>query len=508
MSSNLLSVNKFFHDNNCCFQFDAHQFKIKDLPTGRLLYRGPSRNGLYPLTGVHQPLLHQPHTSFSSLQSKAVSSSLWHDRLGHPNNQVLQRLLPLVNTTRSNKTQSTTCTHCIQGKMTKIPFKNSVSHACKPLEVVHSDVWGPAPVTSNSGYQYYVIFVNEFTRFTWFYPIKSKFDVLSCFVSFTHTMQNLLSQKIKILRTNCGGEYASLEFQSFCIKNGIRHQYTCPHTSEQNGLAERKHRHIVDIALTLISHSSLPLHFWPYAFSTAVYLINKLPPSSAGTTSPWERLFHRRPSYNLFKPFGCLCYPLLRPYNSHKLQPRSVECIFLGYATNAKGYICFDPKSRRYYTSRHVIFTESVFPFTKSLVSSSSSQISPTWLQTNLYFHECPLTSLFGTGPTSNTPSLPHILPSGQSSTEASSCSSQPESSLLPSQSESSVNPTPTVAPSIPFTSTELVSTSSVAPPAPPPPHHPMQTRAKSGIFKPKRAHHTTAIDYLQTEPPTFKIAS
>ena len=261
MSSNLLSVNKFCRDNNCCFQFDAHQFKIKDLPTGRLLYRGPSRNGLYPLTGVHQPLLHQPHTSFSSLQSKAVSSSLWHDRLGHPNNQVLRRLLPLVNTTRSNKTQSTACTHCIQGKITKIPFKNSISHACKPLEVVHNDVWGPAPVTSNSGYQYYVIFVDEFTRFTWFYPIKSKSDVLSCFVSFTHTMQNLLSQKNKILRTDCGGEYASLEFQSFCIKNDILHQYTCPHTSEQNGLAERKHRHSVDIALTLISQSSLPLHF-------------------------------------------------------------------------------------------------------------------------------------------------------------------------------------------------------------------------------------------------------
>ena len=251
------------------------------------------------------------------------------------------------------------------------------------------------------------------------------------------------------------------------------------------------------------------MHFWPYAFSTAVYLINRLPLSNASTTSPWERLFHRRPSYNLFKPFGCLCYPLLRPYNSRTLQPRSVKCIFLGYATNAKGYICFDPKSRRYYTSRHVIFTESVFPFTKSPLSSSSSQISYTWLQTNLYFHECPLTSLFGTGPTSNTPSPPHILPSGQSSTEASSCSSQPESSsLLPSQSESSVNPTPTVAPSVPFTSTELVSTSSVAPPTPPLPHHPMQTRAKSGIFKPKRAHHTTAIDYLQTEPLTFKLAS
>ena len=74
-------------------------------------------------------------------------------------------------------------------------------------------------------------------------------------------MQNLLNHKMKILRTDCGGEYASNEFYSLCISHGITHQYTCPHTSQQNRLAERKHRHIVDIALTLISQSSLPLSF-------------------------------------------------------------------------------------------------------------------------------------------------------------------------------------------------------------------------------------------------------
>ena len=263
MASNLLSVNRFCRDNNCCFLFDANQFKIKDLPTGKLLYRGPSKNGLYPITGVTQPLHHRvtqslhrlsaPQNSFSSLHPKSVSPETWHNRLGHPNSQVLQRILPSVNNTRSNKTESLPCTHCIQGKMTKLPFQESVSHACKPLEVVHSDVWGPAPVTSNSGYQYYVIFVDQYTRFIWLYPIKSKSQVLFCFISFTNTMQNLLSQKIKILRINCGGVYASNDFQSFCVSNRILHQYTCPHTSQQNGLAERKHRHMVDIALTMIS---------------------------------------------------------------------------------------------------------------------------------------------------------------------------------------------------------------------------------------------------------------
>ena len=303
----------------------------------KLLYRGPSRNGLYPLGGS---TLAQHHTSFSSTQfTKLVSSKIWHDRLGHPNSNVLHSLFLNVHTTRSNNTELIHCTHCIQGKMIQLSFQKSVSKACKPLEVIHSDVWGLAPVTSNGGTRFYVIFVDEFTRFTWFYPIKCKSQVLACFVSFFQTMQNLLNQKIKILRTDYGGEYATLDFQSYCTAHGILHQYTCPHTSQQNGMAERKHRHIVDIALTLISQSALPLSFWPYAFSIAVYLLNRLPPSNSRSSSPWELLFHKSPSYKLLRTFSCLCYALMRPYNSNKFQPRSIECVFLGYATNAKGYL-------------------------------------------------------------------------------------------------------------------------------------------------------------------------
>jgi hypothetical protein len=87
----------------------------------------------------------------------------------------------------------------------------------------------------------------------------------------------------------------------------------------------------------LISHSSLPLTYWPYAFSTSVYLINRLPSSTRGFKSPWEVLFHHTPTYTLFKSFGCACFPLLRPYSKHKLLPRSSECVFLGYASNSKG---------------------------------------------------------------------------------------------------------------------------------------------------------------------------
>ena len=132
-------------------------------------------------------------------------------------------------------------------------------------------------------------------------------------------MGNLLNTRIKIIRTDCGGEYSKTEFQSLCGSAGIFHQFSCPQTLQQNGIAERKHCHIVDMALTIIDQASLPLKFWPYAFTTAVFLINRLPSLSQKTLSPWTALFGSRPDYTFFCTFGCACYPLLRPYNRHKL---------------------------------------------------------------------------------------------------------------------------------------------------------------------------------------------
>ena len=106
-----------------------------------------------------------------------------------------------------------------------------------------------------------MIFVDDFTRFTWFFPLSRKSQVLPSFVHFKNNMENLLDCKIKIFRTDCGGEYSKTEFQQLCSSFGILHQYSCPKTSQQNGVAERKHRHIVDMGLTLISQASLPLNF-------------------------------------------------------------------------------------------------------------------------------------------------------------------------------------------------------------------------------------------------------
>lgn len=116
------------------------------------------------------------------------------------------------------------------------------------------------------------------------------------------------------------------------------------------------------MGLSLLSHSSLPYHYWDHAFHTAVYIINRLP-ASHNHCIPLKVLFNNVPDYNFLRAFGCACYPLLTPYNNPKFQYRSKECIFLGYSTSHRGYKCLDNKSGRIYISKDVLFNEKHFPY-------------------------------------------------------------------------------------------------------------------------------------------------
>jgi hypothetical protein len=140
---------------------------------------------------------------------------------------------------------------------------------------------------------------------------------------------------------------------------------SCPYAHQQNGSAERKHRHIVVVGLSLLAHASMPLKYWDEAFLAATYLINRLPTKVLDFSSPLEILFKETPNYAGLRPFGCACWPNLRPFNTHKLQFRSKKCVFLGYSNLHKGFKCLNVAEGRVYISRDVIFDETVFPFHK-----------------------------------------------------------------------------------------------------------------------------------------------
>jgi hypothetical protein len=115
--------------------------------------------------------------------------------------------------------------------------------------------------------------------------------------------------------------------------------------------------------LSLLAHASVPLKFWDEAFSTAVFLINKLPSKVNHNETPYERLLHQQPNYSFLHTFGCACWPNLRPYNTRKLEFCSKQCVFPGYSNLHKGFKCLDPSAGRVYISHDIVFDEHVFPF-------------------------------------------------------------------------------------------------------------------------------------------------
>jgi hypothetical protein len=373
VSANLLFINKFCLDNNCWFALTSSSFTVKDNLIGEVLLQGPSENGLYPIP-LHQKSLNKWKGLTAHLGVK-TTDVVWHQRLGHPSSSVFQQLLKNQNLHLFGLVDKTRiCESCQLGKSKQLPFCESTRISTAPLELIHSDVW-TSSVSSLSGCKYYVLFVNDYSRFTWLYPLINQSDVYQCFVKFTLLVENLFSTKIRQFQSENGGEYILTLFKQFLTQHGIFHRLTCTHTSQQNGIAERKHRHIIEMGLTLLSQSGLSPKHWFDAFLTAIFLINRLPSPVLKNESPFSKLFKKSPDYTNLRTFGCLCYHLLRPYTTHKLSFRSKPCIFIGYGGNQCGYRCLDPQTHKAYLSRHV-FNETQFLAKGMSLSQGSCKIT------------------------------------------------------------------------------------------------------------------------------------
>ncbi|KAH9662761.1 retrovirus-related pol polyprotein from transposon RE2 [Citrus sinensis] len=315
MKKNLISVSQFCSHNNVSVEFLPTSFYVKDLRTRALLLQGTTRNGVYEWprpSSATKPLL-----AFLSIK---VPIDQWHYRLGHPSSNILRNLvssqtLPLSSSSTVFDFPYNSC-HC--NKTHKLPFSSSSLTSSHPLELLYFDVW-TSPVISYDGYKYYL------------YTLKQKSDVHDIFIRFKALVEKYFNHSIITLYADNKGEYTYLK--SFLATNGISHLTTPPHTPEHNGLSKHRHRHIVETGLTLLHHAHMPLTFWPHAFTTATYLINRMPKVAVSMKTSFEKLFGHQPNYSKLKVFGCLCYPWLRPYGSHKLSSRSHPCVFLGYSS-------------------------------------------------------------------------------------------------------------------------------------------------------------------------------
>lgn len=230
----------------------------------------------------------------------------------------------------------------------------------EPPQIVHADLWGPSPILSSNGFKYFMSFSDQYSWFTWLHLLKRKIDVITSYKHFKSLVELQLSKKIKCSQTDARTEFSLLK--PILDNAGILFRKFCPYTSQQNGMVERKHRHLVEIGLTLLAQYFVPLRCRDYSFSFACHIINRILFEVLNHTSPFEKLFHIVPQYIDLKIFGCLCYPHVIPYNKHKLQFRSQPCTCLGYDKSYKGFVYLS-KDVKIYINCRIVFYEHSFLF-------------------------------------------------------------------------------------------------------------------------------------------------
>ena len=293
-----------------------------------------------------------------------TTANIWHQRFGHLGENNLHRLIDsdmVLNVECSTK-ELDFCESCAIGKACSLPFpRHSESRATEVLELLHTDVIGPMQTPSIGGAKYIVTFIDDMSRFVWVRFITHKWEVLKKFTALVQQLETATGKKLKTLRSDCGGEYVSREFEEFLEEKGILHQKSVPYCPEQNGVAERMGRTLVEKARAMLKGAGLSNEFWAEAVANATYVRNRSPTSSLENITPYEAWWNKKPSVKHLRIFGCKAYSHVPKKFRQKLDNRAVKCIFLGYTTCSKAYILWSLDKRSLLIRRNVIFDESSF---------------------------------------------------------------------------------------------------------------------------------------------------
>jgi hypothetical protein len=244
--------------------------------------------------------------------------------------------------------------------------------------LIHSDVCGPITIASLNGYLYYVLFIDDHSRKTWIYFLKTKDGVLARFQEFKAQVENLTGRRIKMLRSD-NGEYTSRDFSDFCIEAGIKREYTIPYNPQQNGVAERKKRTIIEATKAMIHDQNLAMILWAEASMTVVYVQNMSPHQILKNMTPEEAFTEVKPEVGHFRIFGCPVYFHIPKEKRTKLDPSGRKGTFVGYNESSKTYWIYIPGQRQIEVSRDVILEEEVaFRRSKESQMEIGSEIVPS----------------------------------------------------------------------------------------------------------------------------------
>lgn len=383
---NLISVTQLTHSLNCIASFSYDSCSFQDHTTRRVIGKGRRFAGLYHL---------QPISSLNAINKTPLD--IWHCRLGHPSLERLRFLCNKFNFISSNFQFH--CTACPRAKQSRLSFNKTSISTTSPFALIHCDIWGPFFYPSTTGARYFLTIVDDYSRCTWLYLMHAKSETLKFiqfFYNFVITQHSAHIANISTgspsfhfpvlqkIRSDNGTEFLSKQFQSWLLAKGIHHQRSCVSTPQQNGVVERKHRHLLNVARALRFQSNLPIQYWGECVLTAAYLINKIPTPLLANRSPHELLLGSTPNYKNLRVFGCLCYAKNTSIKN-KYDSRAQPGIFIGYPFNHKGYKVLDLETKNIYVSRDIIFHETLFPFHDALSPQQDFLIST---QSAHYFYD------------------------------------------------------------------------------------------------------------------------
>lgn len=325
---------------------------------------GKEINGLYYLPAGLQSEDSQNKQVVLMSQSSIADKLLWHNRLGHPSVKALQQLS--IDRSFSDVEACNKCPVYRLAKQTRLPFPSSMSKTLALFDLIHVDVWGPYRVATHNGFRFFLTIVDDKSRMCWLYLLRLKSDVFPVLKSFVALVKTQFNKDVKRIRSDNGTEFFNHDCSVFLNSLGIVHESSCPYTPQQNGIVERKHRHILEVARAVRFQGNIPIRFWGECVLAAVYLINRLPTSVLHGKSPYEQFHGHKAKLDHLRTIGCLCYAT-KLVRQDKFSPKAEACVLMGYSPTQKGYLLYSLFQKILIVSTDVVFKENVFPFRQIL---------------------------------------------------------------------------------------------------------------------------------------------
>ncbi|GJR71213.1 putative ribonuclease H-like domain-containing protein [Tanacetum coccineum] len=283
-------------------------------------------------------------------------------RLGHINFKNINKLVK-DNLVRGLPTKhfenDQTCVACLKGKQHRASCKSKVLNPItKPLFMLHMDLFGPTFVSSLMHKKYCLVVTDDYSRFTWVFFLTTKDETSEILKSFIKEIENLVDKKVKIIRSDNGTEFKNKVMDDFCREKGIKREYSVARTPQQNGVAERRNRTLIEAARTMLADSKLPTTFWAEAVSTACYVQNRVLVVKPHNKTPYELFRGFKPALSFMRPFGCHVTILNTLDSLGKFDGKSDEGFFVGYSLSSKAFRVYNTRTKRVEENLHIGFLE------------------------------------------------------------------------------------------------------------------------------------------------------